>query len=402
VEQAWRQAQAVIPPRPTAHFAYPKSHDREGVRKLNPDRVQQGLVLISSNWKDDEWKPGLKLINKKGKVLHEWRINPTKLSPKISTPKNFAGPGAVHLFENGDILTPLGKEELARLDACGNIVWRLPLWAHHSIHQAEDGSLWVLGKEKNENTSHSGIQRFDEVEEDIIVHLSLDGKIKKKISVLDILWKNDLHRYIFKMSEDGVRPTDLTHANDVEPLPVDMADEYPKLDVGDVAISLRRPDLVVVFDPKSRKVKWYKQDELIGQHDPDFIGGGWIGVFDNNTDGTKRGKALGGSRVVAFNVNDGSEKVLFQSKGPDTFYTPFGGWWQTLKNENMLLVESKAGRVVEVDQNGDIVWEWIHESYREDFVPQVSYAKQHQITTTQIGSWPCSSVDSATTSTHSK
>lgn len=67
----------------------------------------------------------------------------------------------------------------------------------------------------------------------------------------------------------------------------------------DLALSLMHLDLVMVVDPETRTVRWHTSHPFIGQHDPDFVGDGWIGVFDNNRDGTFRGKLVGGSRIVA-------------------------------------------------------------------------------------------------------
>ncbi|PSQ69065.1 MAG: hypothetical protein BRD31_06445, partial [Bacteroidetes bacterium QH_2_64_26] len=79
------------------------------------------------------------------------------------------------------------------------------------------------------------------------------------------------------------------------PLPSAMADEHPLFKSGDLVVSVKRLHLVFVFDPDSMTVKWHASDPFVAQHDPDFIGDGWIAVFDNQDDGTGRGSLLGGS-----------------------------------------------------------------------------------------------------------
>ena len=80
---------------------------------------------------------------------------------------------------------------------------------------------------------------------------------------------------------------------------------------GDLLVSLRTPSLVFVVDPTSLEVKWTASTPFLHQHDPDFVGDGWIGVFDNNQDPTPRGTMLGGSRIVALSPSIDSMKTLF-------------------------------------------------------------------------------------------
>jgi len=152
-------------------------------------------------------------------------------------------------------------------------------------------------------------------------------------------------------------------------------------------------------------IKWHSKYPFIHQHDPDFVGEGWIGVFDNNQDHTKRGSLLGGSRIVAVQPHTDSTKVLFSNKKSDSFYTPWAGKWQKLDNGNMLLTEARAGRIVEVASNGRTVWEWMHESWewgdKSDHalqVPEVYEGTRYDLTREEVASWPCSSVDSVSTS----
>ena len=180
-----------------------------------------------------------------------------------------------------------------------------------------------------------------------------------------------------------------------------MADEYPRFEAGDLVISVRRFHLVFVFDPESLDVKWHASDPFIAQHDPDFIGDGWIGVFDNNTDGTGRGMQLGGTRIVALQPHTDSMEVRFPTLHSEPFYTAGLGKWHLLENGNMLLAETESGRVVEVDSTGRTVWEWIHPPYDEPRVPEIRQAVRHDLSLRDVAVWPCISVDtSQETSVH--
>ncbi|WP_259228159.1 arylsulfotransferase family protein [Salinibacter ruber] len=230
--------------------------------------------------------------------------------------------------------------------------------------------------------------------------MSEKGDVLKRMNVLDILYNNDLQRYISKADQPqaGTRgplwKSDVSHINDVEPLSSSLSREYPLFDAGDLLISLRNLHLVFVLDPGSGEVKWHASDPFITQHDPDFIGGGWIGVFDNNEDFTKRGRMNGGSRIIALQPHTDSLRVLFPTKRSENFYTAIRGKWQKLENGNMLLTEANAGRVVEVAPNGETVWEWIHSPITKSRVAPVTEGTHYDLTQEDVASWPCSSVDS--------
>lgn len=379
VQRAWNQARAVapldsdwLPSRGgvTLHGRAPRVYEvRSGVRIEDPDAVQPGLTLIATSWKKFDWGKGLKLIDKEGRVLHQWRISGEDVftdPPEAHVRKDLAKVSlhGVHLFPDGDVLVNVEYIGTARIDACGKVVWRLPAGSHHSIAQADDGSFWISAGtyESPDDTvapgdDHPGI---DPEYWDRLLHVSEKGEILEQFRVLDILYRNDLERYLSRGSFYPPRnidehANDLTHLNDVEPLSESMAAEYPGLDDGDLMVSLHHLDLVFVLDPDSRQVKWDASKPFIQQHDPDFLGNGWIGVFDNNRDGNERGEMLGGSRIVAIQPHTDSMKTLFPTDRSEPFYTDIQGKWQQLENGNLLLTESQARRIVEVAPDGHTV-----------------------------------------------
>ena len=160
-----------------------------------------------------------------------------------------------------------------------------------------------------------------------ILHVAPDGEVLRRIPVLDVLYTNGLARYLVK----GMLPhpetilEDPTHLNDVEPLGAERASAYPSFEAGDLLVSLRTPSLVFVVDPTSLEVKWTASTPFLHQHDPDFLGHGWTGVFDNNQDPTPRGTMLGGSRIVALSPSTDSMKTLFPTARSEPFYTATAG-----------------------------------------------------------------------------
>jgi len=402
LEQAQREADKVLHNPSLTSRVY----DRSGVQFERSDTTQSGLTLIASYWPyEDGWDTGLRLLDKEGTVVHDWRVDRATLFPDSTDrrgdplDKNLHG---TYLFPNGDVLVNVDYVGTARLDACGDVRWQLPLGTHHSIARAGDGHFWIPGTSRQpRRTTDRYPEGFpgldDPVWLDQLLHVSEEGRVLDTINVLDVLYANDLEHHIVKAYQPQAatgspRTRDITHLNDIEPLRPSMADEYPLFDAGDLLVSLRNLDLVFVFDPDSGTTKWHVSSPFIRQHDPDFTGEGWIGVFDNRTDFMPRGQMLGGSRIVSFQPHTDSMRIRFPTSQSDPFYTDVLGKWQSLNNGHMLLTESKAGRVVEVAPDGSTVWEWVMRPYSDSKVSRVPGATRYDITRENVRTWPCSNL----------
>lgn len=420
--QAGQQASELFLKTEAETFTTPRVYDRSGTRIEDSAAVQPGMTLVVSSW---EWgssegpEPGAKLIDRTGHVVHDWHPDRAALfggtamdalKGGLPTTADFHG---AHLLPNGDLLLALNYIGLVRMDACGNVEWKMDEGNHHAVAQADDGSFWVpaVSAERRTRTERhpDGFSGIDtSVWMDRLLHVSEDGTVLNDINMLDVLYANDLERYVRKAYARGAFTSDNgdpTHLNDIEPLSSSMADEYPTFEAGDLLVSLKHPNLVLVLDPTSGTVKWsadsspHDTHHLIQQHDPDFIGDGWIGVFDNQEDFTDRGAMLGGSRILALQPHTDSSTVLFPNPQSDSIYTRNRGKWQHLDNGNMLLTESNAGRVLEVAPNGRTVWEWIREPYSESQVPFVTSGTRYDLSREEVAAWPCSSIDADTSST---
>lgn len=407
--RAWMQAAALSGPNggpnPSApRWTNPRVHDREGVQILRPDQVQAGLTLISSHWEDFGWKPGLKLIDSEGNVVHEWRVDPVEIFSKSDNRRDDVVDfeerqiHGFYLLPSGDVLVNVEFVGTARLDACGRVIWRLAAGSHHTIARADDGSFWIPATTEREPAESSrypdgypGLKR--PIYHDQILHISESGELLDNINVLDLLYANGLERHIMKASQGSA--VDILHLNDVEPLGSAMAEDYPLFDAGDLLVSIRNLDLVLVFDPRTGDVKWHTSHDVIEQHDPDFLRGGWIGVFDNNRDGTARGEMLGGSRIVTVQPHTDSVRVVFPTARSAPFYTEYMGEWQLLENGNLLLTESLPSRIVEVAPDGQTVWEWVIEGYDSMNTQWVTGSQRYPLGLEAVLSWPCSPDDPA-------
>lgn len=399
LRRAWSQATA------SPVWMAPRVFDWDGVGESHPERMQPGLTLITSVWQySDGWAPAVRLLDAAGRVIHEWPVRPAEIfDDAAASPTGDLGlediQGA-YLFPDGDVLVTVEYVGVARLDACGRVRWRSSSNSyHHSVARADDGTFWIPGVLRDlpagsaaYPAGYPGLR--GPIHHDLIVQVGADGEVLRTFDVLDLLYDSGLQRFIphARLDRNLVDPygTDITHLNDIEPLSADMAGEYPLFSAGDLVVSLRRQHLVFVFDPDTREVKWHAHSPFIHQHDPDFIGGGWIGVFDNNHDGTARGTMLGGSRIVLLQPHTDSVRVTFPTPRSAPLYTDVRGKWQRLENGNMLLTESMAGRVVEVAPDGGTVWEWVQAPSSATVVPSVTEATRVALTPEAVAAWPCS------------
>ncbi|NHZ69809.1 MAG: hypothetical protein GWP20_01075 [Thermotogales bacterium] len=384
------------------HHMHYAVYDREGASFTEPAAIQPGLTLLTSYWPDLDWRSGIRLIDLEGKVLHQWQTDPVELFPDESRLAN----GYVHgsyLFPNGDVLFNIEYGGLVMMDACGKVKWKLGYKnsnyvTHHCLTRNQKGNFWVCGQVRRypgEPEAEEYIKQFAGLKlplyEDRILEVSPEGQILQDINLLDVFYKNDLQRFLVKYTDR--RSKDAFHLNDIEDLPEQLAAQFPMFAVGDLVLSMRGINMILVLEPGTGKVKWYTTDPFLAQHDPDFTDDGWITVFDNHMDYTERGTMLGGSRILAIRPHTGETRVVYPVDEDNGFYTRLGGKWQQLENGNILITEARAGRAFEVAPGGRTVWEWIHQRLDDKLVPEVLEASRYPITPEQVATWSCSPGD---------
>lgn len=83
--RASEQAQAVLP-FGSPNYLHDRFYDHAGARTIVPGEVQPGLTLVSTAWSTSNGlTPGLRLIDQKGQVWHEWAIDPADAFPEPTT-----------------------------------------------------------------------------------------------------------------------------------------------------------------------------------------------------------------------------------------------------------------------------------------------------------------------------
>jgi hypothetical protein len=181
---------------------------------------------------------------------------------------------------------------------------------------------------------------------------------------------------------------DLGHVNDVEELLPEAAPSFPLFAAGDLLVSLRNLNLILVLDPASGAVKWHRTGPWLRQHDPDFQRDGTITVFNNNSAAATQSDLLGGSSIVSVRPGEPGAATLFGGNGREPMFTHIRGKHQVLERGNILLTEFAAGRILEVDNSGEVVWELFNRFDAQD-VAEVSQATRYPDAYFSVASWQC-------------
>lgn len=330
--------------RPTRTLVDGYGSDRPVAASPNPDAIEPGNVLISGLAPHRETLNTVILYDREGTELHAWPLDYEVMDPD--------GPGSLNViihglavFEDGSIIVNFdGGQFLARIGACGDVIWQTEGEFHHSVSRSHDGTIWTLLAD-------------EDVIETYIVQLDPNsGEILKKISLLDDIMESNQMQAIIALrtdeDEDEVKyMADPFHINQVESLDPQMAESFPMFEAGDLLISLRSLNLVAVLDPETAKVKWWRIGPWHRQHDPQFLHNGTILVYDNNMSFHK-------SKIMTVDPETDEVEVLFEGDEKTPFYSWRRGKVDLLPNNNLLIAESEKGRAFEVTSEGKLVWEY--------------------------------------------
>ncbi|MEN8148576.1 MAG: arylsulfotransferase family protein [Planctomycetota bacterium] len=335
---------------------YQEARERSGAFVRDRERVCPGLTLFTSGH-----APTILLVDIDGEVVHEWRTGvdevwPDGLDFKVHPAyRSYIRRG--HPFPNGDILAIFEYIGVARLARDGKPIWGLANQAHHDVAVFPDGTLVTLVRRYRSpdelSAAHPGIPFVGEVKDDRVAFVSSTGEELRSFSLLDALLASD---YASLLGRFPRLHGDLLHANSVDIVGPAIAARYPFADEGDVLVSVRSLDSVVVLDGKTGRVRWVATGQWRAQHQAQFLANGNILLFDNR--GAHRG-GLGDpvrSRAVEFDLL--TREIVWQYAGRDLHSHSLGSV-RRLPNGNTLITESTQGRILEVTPDGKLVWEYV-------------------------------------------
>ncbi|MFO1049980.1 MAG: arylsulfotransferase family protein, partial [Geminicoccaceae bacterium] len=233
----WRSYAGLVPTKHVVRADTRVGPDRP--RAVSPE-AQPGVTLLTGLFDNEV---SAILVGLDGTELHRWPIRFHEVWGEAA----HLGPAEVPfndwdtmihgivLFPNGDIVFNLEDRGLARMDRCGEVLWRLPYRTHHAVTMDEAGKLWVMGlKEPSTERDPRFPGLFPPYRHETILQVDPDsGRILQEISLLEVIYRSRYEGVLFADGSEwpGDRTrgvTDPLHANHVEVLDSRLAPAFPQ------------------------------------------------------------------------------------------------------------------------------------------------------------------------------
>lgn len=330
-----------------------RAPERTGVLAHDRRRAQAGLNFYVSGD-----TPEARLVDMDGTLLHRWRVDFDAMQDRETARRgldraDLAYVRRAHLFPNGDVLAVLNDMALVKLDAHSRVLWRHFGRPHHDVDVGPDGSVWMIGRvERPFPLPARGLVLDDE-----IVRLDAAGHELDRLS-LSVALLNGGHRRLMEQAGARIRTPaapfgDVFHTNSIEVLDGRLADRLPAFRAGALLVSCPSLHIVMVVDMEQRAVTWTLQGDFRYQHHPTVVDAGRLLLFDNQRGDDRH------SRVRELDPVSGAELWGYGGSDDEPMYSWCCGTCHRLPNGNTLIVETQAGRAVEVTPGGEIVWEFV-------------------------------------------
>jgi hypothetical protein len=318
-----------------------------GVTEHDPSRAFQGFTLFTPSEGKETF-----LIDMAGQVAHKW-----DLATKVG---NYA-----QLLPTGNLLVSCQTAEgpklaaaggrLLEMDWDGNILWEhTDHFQHHDFNRCPNGNTAYLAWEliPTEEAAYivGGIPGSEHEDGgiycDVVREVNPAGEIVFEWRMMDHF---PLEKYPLRANRHR---HEFAHANTC----------FVQQD-GNFLLSWRDLDLIALLDRNTNELVWQMEDRKWGgQHDPRRLENGNITIFANGSEQVEAEF----SRILELNPETREIVWSYQGSPVDTFFSPRVSGAQRLPNGNTVICEGRPGRLFEVTQEGDIVWEFVspHENPR--------------------------------------
>lgn len=343
-----------------------------GVLTSNPDKYHEGLTVMQGIFPGG---PQVQVVDMEGELIHKWDVDFFKIWPDPShiyparnipiTEFDYHTQGMV-VEQDGSVVVSLGNLGSTKLDWCSDVIWTSSEMTHHSVTRNDANTYWIAGNRRLDQVSNDllfpGTSRLQFVNsslgryENMLFLLDNEGKAIESFSVLEALVKAGLERQVYDAIL--IQADDPTHINDIELVTSALAAKIEGVEENDLLVSIRQMHMLTIFDRETGEIKWHHQGPWVRQHDPDIHPDGTISVFNNRAWGYWFSE-YAGSDIMLLDPATKTTKKLFPNNEDQFFFTDIMGSHQFLPNGNLLIAESRAGRVIEVDSEGNTVWEYV-------------------------------------------
>ena len=318
-------------------------HTTLGLIEFDRDRASPGITIISPLKGKVTY-----LIGMKGEVLHSWK-HPLK-------PGDYA-----YLLPSGNLLWSGETENgprpgggkgglLREYNWEGEILWEHNDDSqHHDFRRLKNGNTLYIGWEEMPKQAQQrmiGAEPGTEDENGI----TWSDYLKEVNSEGEIVWEWHAHSNMriedFPLHIMSTRK-EFLHCNACAELPD-----------GNIMLSFRKNSMIVVVDKKTKKIiKKWQNDKWGQQHDCQRLENGNVLFFAN---GIHVPGGIYSSKVIEIDWNSGDEVWSYSGLPAWSMFSPNISGAQRLPNGNTLICEGLNGRIFEVTNECDIVWEYIN------------------------------------------
>lgn len=328
-----------------------------------PDAIAPGLLVVAGS--TGKRVTSVRIITRSGDVVHEWRpvwdeIWPADEGNFPERPVEGMYLHGVAVLPDGSLVANFEHQSTFRLDPCGNILWKLDNLGHHSVHPATDGTVWVSAEDRSASEETKYPFHEAPLRSWTMQQIGVDGEILRTIRVIDVLFQNDLAGLLYLSSLSSGEPIvsgDTLHLNDVDVFPEGW--ESGVFSPGDLMMSLRNINTIAVVDGETLELKFLSVGRVVRHHDPDFLDGDRISVFDNRIQSLAPEAGPPHSRIVEMDARTGDAKTVVDGASEEMpFFTQIMGMHQRLANGNILVVPSGEGRVLEFTSDARLAWRY--------------------------------------------
>jgi hypothetical protein len=325
-----------------------------GLRALAPDGVWNGFTLFAPQSGGGR----IYLIDIEGKVIHTWQMPYPPGNYGYLTERGT-------LFYNGKIIEdstrfisrqPWKGGAALEADWNGRVLWevRQPDHHHDGIRLRNGNVLLLCLAQLPQNLvsrvkgGMPGTEHNSQMYGDYLVEMTTGGRVVWEWRTWDHLDPEaDCITAVQERREEWM------HGNGLAELPN-----------GDIVVSFRAISTIIIIDRKTGEIVWkLGAPPLSGQHAPTPLPNGNLLVFDNGPH--RLDHPMPFSRVIEIEVPTKQIVWKYQEKREYEFFSPRISNAQRLPNGNTLICEGDFGRLFEVTNNCELVWEYVNPYFGE-------------------------------------
>ncbi len=375
------------------------------------NETDDGRLVAISGFFDGQ--NGIRLMRRDGTVVASWTLSFSRDFPETGYLRSIAPKTDWNVDLHGMVVKPDGSvlvnyeyAGLIKLDRCGRTQWTLEHPTHHSIEPAEGGGYWVPGLRflipgamEDSFPPFTDMRNAREFFDNLILKVTEDGQIAEAKSVPRIMYDSGLETTLTgngtSFFATGAWNPEIVHLNKIEELPAAFAPAFPQFRAGDLLLSLREHNMLLVVDPVTWRVKWSQVGPWRRQHDPRFMADGTITLFNNNAYRTILGEgdespvdAPRVSEIGRLDPKTGQYGTAWGNRPGQEMLSVIRGKEVPTAGGGFIVTEFEAGRAFETDAAGRIVWEYINR-YDETRVAEITEARSYPASYFTVSDWSC-------------